>query len=250
MLQACPNLDAAGRGIDGKTPRDGCTCKSSRQSLGETTWFAPGQWLTHKNTITALRLTPVTHARVTRRVTPPAGYLGLPPPTLSTTATALVPSTLDGTLVRRVRPASDRRALRTGYRSKSEPERVEPKDSHPRPRTGAGAHEREGERTYLADDDHEAALRKREHAAALRTRGLAAAAWRLRRKRGGYFHADGSRGVVLEGIAVTVSRQLWVRGWAPSKRGRRRRRREDLHNAWFADRWVWHDQSPWIIADS
>ena len=121
--------------------------RSSRQSLGETTWFAPGQWLTHKNTITALRLTPVTHARVTRRVTPPAGYLGLPPPTLSTTATALVPSTLDGTLVRRVRPASDRRALRTGYRSKSEPERVEPKDSHPRPRTGAGAHEREGERT-------------------------------------------------------------------------------------------------------
>ena len=125
VLQACPNLDAAGRGIDGKTPRDGCTCKSSRQSLGETTWFAPGQWLTHKNTITALRLTPVTHARVTRRVTPPAGYLGLPPPTLSTTATALVPSTLDGTLVRRVRPASDRRALN---RSKSEPERVEPKE--------------------------------------------------------------------------------------------------------------------------
>ena len=150
VLQACDLImPESRRGSEGSMARPlgtAARARSSRQSLGETTWFAPGQWLTHKNTITALRLTPVTHARVTRRVTPPAGYLGLPPPTLSTTATALVPSTLDGTLVRRVRPASDRRALNR-IPSKSEPERVEPKDSHPRPRTGAGAHEREGERT-------------------------------------------------------------------------------------------------------
>ena len=115
VLQACDLImPESRRGSEGSMARPlgtAARARSSRQSLGETTWFAPGQWLTHKNTITALRLTPVTHARVTRRVTPPAGYLGLPPPTLSTTATALVPSTLDGTLVRRVRPASDRRAL-------------------------------------------------------------------------------------------------------------------------------------------
>ena len=63
------------RGSEGSMARPlgtAARARSSRQSLGETTWFAPGQWLTHKNTITALRLTPVTHARVTRRVTPPA----------------------------------------------------------------------------------------------------------------------------------------------------------------------------------